>query len=334
MILYIDYVKQFQRIPRTLRRLQYIQDALGEPVTLYLSNEQVGAPSQEAIDIGGRDSDYGILNRSRGLINDAVLYMGWLKKGDILICRGAKIARRLQDAGATVPECLRVLYAHDDPFPTSVADNDFAVGWLKPHIVFALQPGRVQHYRKKREVSHVEWAYYGVDTNLFHPMDTPIMHDVVMGSHVPSKIYQVRFDWFERLAKVCDAVIGQKMTYADYAGLLSSARVAVDVPNSRQMSKGGAWPWMVNYRAFEIAALGVPSLLPDLPGYRLAFNGLAHFYRVDYGGFEQAVVRLLASPTLAMSRVETGLEAVRTRFSLEAVTTHEAEVIQSMRGRT
>lgn len=315
-----------------MRRLRCLQDALGEPVTLCLSNQQLGEPGQTAIDIGGRDADYDIEGRSAGLINQAAYVMNGLRKGDVLVCRGARIAERLRNAGAVMPRCLRVLYVHDDPFPTSVADNDFAVGWLEPHIVFALQPGRLAHYRKR--VDYVEWAYYGVDTELFYPGEgVPVKHDVAMGSHVPTKIYQVRFDWMEKLTHKCDAVIGQRMSYADYAELLSSTRIAVDIPNSRQMTKGGAWPWMVNYRAFEIAALGIPSLLPDLPGYRDAFGDLAHFYRPNYKALERSVLELLANPVLRMSRVARGLDAARGRFSLEVVTAQEASVIQSMRGR-
>lgn len=332
-ILYVDYVKRWQRAPRTLRRLQHLEAALGEPISLYLGNKQVGRPDQNAIRIGGEDSDYGILDRSKGLVGSAASTMSGLKKGDALICRGAKIAKHLREAGASVPKCLRVLYVHDDPFPTSVVDNDFAIGWLKPHIVFALQPGRVQHYQR-RGVPHAEWAYYGVDAEMFHLRVAPTKRDVAMASHYPTKIYQVRYDWMGKLAKRCDAVIRQGLTYAEYIDLLSSAKIAVDIPNSRQMKMGGAWSWMVNYRAFENAALGVPSLLPDLPGYRKAFDGLAHFYGPSYEGFERAVLRMLAGSALRLSRVARGREAVETRFSMRVATTHEARVIESMRGRT
>ena len=251
MILHIDFVKQWQRVPRTLRRLQCLQDALGEPVTLYLGNQQLGKPDRAAIEVGGQDADYGILDRAEGLIGRVGSVINRLKKGDVLVCRGAKIAKRLRGAGATVPKCLRVLYVHDDPFPTSVADNDSAIGWLKPHIIFALQPGRLDHYRKR--VLHAEWAYYGVDTEMFYPKDVPIEYDVVIGSHVPSKIYQMRFDWMKALSEKCNARIADRLTYAEYIEMLSSSRICVDIPNTRQMGKGGAWSWQVAYRAFEIA---------------------------------------------------------------------------------
>lgn len=330
MILYIDFVKQWQRVPRTLKRLNHLQDAMGEPIVLYLANEYVGKPDRDAIRIGGEDSDYGILDRARGLLPEAVSAMWGLKKGDILICRGAGITKRLRGAGAKVPRCLRVLYVHDDPFPNSVRDNDAAIDWLKPHIIFSMQPGRVERYKKL--ALHAEWGFYGVDTELFHPRDVAVKHDVAIGSHVPMKIYNVRYEWMGLLAEKCDAVIEQKLTYADYANLLASSKICVDIPNSRQINKGGAWSWMVNYRTFEIAAMGRPSLLPDLPGYKKAFGDIAFFYKPMYSGFEKSVLKLLGPRASTADRyVARGLIAVKERFSMKAVTRHEARVIQALR---
>lgn len=330
MILCVDYIKQWQRIPRTLKRLECLQVALGEPIVLCLANDQVGGPSADAVRIGGETSNYDVLGRAHGLLPQAVASAKGLKEDDVLICRGAGIAKRLREAGANVPECLRVLYVHDDPFPNSVRDNDAVIGWLKPHIIFSMQPGRVERYKKL--AAHAEWGYYGVDTELFHPRDVPIECDVAMGSHVPSKIYNVRFEWMGKLAEKCNAVIAQKLTYADYVHLLASARICVDIPNSRQLNKGGAWSWMVNYRAFEIAAMRRPNLLPDLPGYKKAFRDIAFFYEPTYGGFERSVMKLLGPRVSTIGRyVDRGLEIVRKRFSMKAVTRHEAKVIQNMR---
>lgn len=330
MILYVDYVKQWQRVPRTLKRLGKLQDALEEHVTLYLSNEHVGKPDADGIKIGGEGANYDILKRCIGLLPRTVAAMSRLKKDDVLICRGAGIAKRLREAGARVPDCLRVLYVHDDPFPTSVKDNDAAIDWLNPRILFSMQPGRMDRYVEL--VTHAEWGYYGVDVDMFYPRKVPIEHDVVIGSHVPTKIYQVRFDWMKRLAKKHDAVIAQKLTYADYIHLLASSRLCVDIPNSRQMNKGGAWAWQVAYRAFEIAAMGRPNLLPNLPGYKKAFGDIAFFYELSYGGFEKSVSKLLGPRASTLDRyLNRGLEAVDKRFSMHARTKHEAKVIQKMR---
>lgn len=333
MILYVDFVKQWQRVPRTLKRLNHLQNAMGEPITLYLSNKHVGQPSLSAMEIGGKNADYNILARSRGLVRQAAEAVRGLKKGDALICRGAKIAQRLREAGSGVPRCLRVLYVHDDPFPTSVRDNDVAVSWLKPHIIFAMQPGRVRRY--KNLADYAEWHCYGVDTELFYPRGVEIKCDVAMGSHVPTKIYQIRFDWMKKLAEKCDAVIAQQLSYEDYADLLASARICVDIPNSRQLSGQPAWSWQMAYRAFEIAAMGRPSLLPDLPGYKRVFGDIAFFYKPTYGGFEKSVMKLLTKRSETLDRyVAKGLEVIRSKYSLEAVTKNEAKVIRSMRGKT
>lgn len=333
MIIYVDFVKQFQRVPYTLRRLERLQEAIDKPIALYLSNREVGEPTENAIRIGGPDADYGIKARARGLLPDAVKAMATARRGDIFICRGAGSARRLRGTGAIVPNCLRVLYVHDDPFPNSVAANDAAIDWLKPHIIFSHQPGRVEHY--KRKARWAGWAYCGVNVDLFYPRKREMTYDVSIGSHVYTKIYRKRFEWMEELGKKCYARIADRLSYAEYVEMLSTSHICVDIPNVRQMGKGGDWAWMVNYRAFEIAALGRPNLLPDLPGYRQAFNDIAFFYKPNYGAFEKSVMKLLKRPKARDIRIEAGLKAVRERFSMEAVTKREANVIrvtQSSRG--
>lgn len=332
MILYVDFVKQWQRVPRTLKRLRRFETAIGEPVTFALANDAVGEASDRAREIGG-PGDYDILARVKGFLPRAAATVNDLAPGDAFICRGAGIAKRLHFAGAKRPSCLRVIYLHDDPFPNSVRDNDAAMEWINPHIVFAMQPGRVEHY--KRQAEWAEWCFYGVDTDLFYPRDAEVEHDVVMGSHVPSKIYQVRFDWMNALAETFDAVIKQNLTYADYVNLLASAHLCVDIPNSRQLLKGGAWSWQVAYRAFEIAAMGKPNLLPSLPGYREAFEDTAFFYAPSYGGFERSVKKLLRKRSDTLDRyVEAALKKVGSDFSMRAAVKREVEVIKSMRSRT
>lgn len=328
MIVYVDFVKQFQRVPYTLRRYERLQSALGSQVDLYLSNRTVGEPTELAINIGGADSDYGIKAKARGLLFDTSRMIHALKKGDVFICRGAGSAKRLRSAGGPVPKCLRVLYVHDDPFPNSVAANDLAIDWLKPHIIFSHQPGRVEHYKKWAQWA--DWAYYGVDTRVFYPRDSPMEYDVSIGSHVYTKIYRKRFEWMKALGEKCNARIADRLAYAEYIEMLSSSRICVDIPNIRQMGKGGAWPWMVNYRAFEIAALGRPALLPDLPGYRQAFNDVAFFYKPSYAALEKSVKKLLKRPEARDIRIEAGLKAVREKFSMTACTRREAKVIRSM----